>query len=115
MTMSNICECCGQPLRGRLRRVGKTYKAYADFVLAFNQARHACIRRHGDNWHLVPGASVWARIPAAWASVKVFGRVSHAPRDQRFPAAEFWPGGVLPIGPEYADTNTATIEIRRAA
>ena len=97
-----VCPCCGQSIKPAARKAGPSFKGYEDFVPAYNAARHAAIAAHGEAWYLVPGASTWARIPAKWAACKVYGRVSHAPRDRRLPAAQFWPSGALPIGPEYA-------------
>jgi hypothetical protein len=99
-----VCECCGQPLRKRAaRKAGTSFRGYDDFVPAYNAARHAAIAALGERWWLVPGASTWARIPSAWAACKVYGRISHAPRDRRLPAAHYWPAGVMPSGPEYAE------------
>ena len=97
-----VCACCGQPLKPAARKAGPSFRGYEDFVVAYNAARHAAIAALGERWYLVPGASQWARIPAKWAACKVYGRVSHAPRDRRLPAAQFWPAGALPVGPEYA-------------
>jgi hypothetical protein len=97
-----VCSCCGQPIKPATRKGAPSFRGYDDFVAAYNAARHAAIDALGERWYLVPGASQWARIPAKWAACKVFGRVSNAPRDQRLPAAQFWPSGTLPVGPEYA-------------
>jgi len=62
---------------------------------------------------------VLATLPAAWVSCKVFGRTSKSPRDVRLPAAQYWPGGLLPRGPVYgtdhARETDATIEATHAA
>jgi hypothetical protein len=99
-----VCECCGQPLRKAraARKPAASFRGYDDFVVAYNAARHAAIAELGQAWYLVPGASVWARVPNAWVACKVYGRTSTAPRDRRLPAAQFWPSGELPTGPEYA-------------
>ena len=97
-----VCPCCGQSIKPAARKAAASFKGYDDFVAAYNAARHAAIAAHGAGWYLVPGASQWARIPAKWAACKVYGRVSTAPRDRRLPAAQFWPAGTLPVGPEYA-------------
>jgi len=80
----------------------KTFKNYDDFSAANRAAKLAACEAHGLHWHLVPGASALARLPAAWVACKVFGRTSKSPRDVRLPAARFWPNGLLPVGPEYA-------------
>jgi hypothetical protein len=111
-----VCECCGQPIRKApaARKPAGSFKGYDDFVPAFNAARQAAIAELGERWYLVPGASQWARIPAPWAACKVYGRVSNAPRDRRLPAAQFWPSGTMPVGPEYAapDANTSAPAFR---
>jgi hypothetical protein len=93
-----------KPQRKAAERSHPHYRGYDDFVPAFNAARHAAIAAYGERWALNPDARVWARLPAAWVTVKLSqGRTSTAPRDQRLPAARFWPKGRLPIGPEYAE------------
>jgi len=107
-----VCECCGQPLRQRAaRKAGPSFRGYDDFVPAYNAARHAAIAALGQRWYMIPGASQWARIPSAWAACKVYGRVSHAPRDRRLPAAQFWPAGTLPAGPEYAAPDARGVPV----
>jgi hypothetical protein len=99
------------------------FTGYRDFVAAYNAARQAAITVFGPRWDLHPAAYVWARLPAAWACVRVAGkqvsltspgahaplsddgigwRWSKAPRDRKLPVARFWPSGELPIGPDYA-------------
>jgi hypothetical protein len=86
----------------------RTFRGYEDFVPVFNAARQAAIAEFGPNWHRYPQSYVWARLPVEWTRVRVAAagvqgsRWSTAPRDQRLPVARFWPGGELPIGPEYA-------------
>lgn len=108
-----VCECCGQPIRKApaARKPAASFRGYDDFVPAFNAARRAAIAALGERWYLVPGASQWARIPAPWAACKVFGRVSNAPRDRRLPAAQFWPSGAMPIGPEYAAPDARGVPV----
>jgi antirestriction protein ArdC len=77
-------------------------KDYDTFIAARRVACQAACDVHGLRWALAEGASVWARVPAAWVACRVFGRVSRSPRDQRMPAAQFWPAGRLPVGPQYA-------------
>lgn len=74
---------------------------YDSYVAARAEAVAACIADHGLSWKLAEGASVPCRLPAKWTACKVFGRVSRSPRDMRLPAAQYWPGGILPEGPEY--------------
>ena len=114
-TIVAVCPCCGQSIKPAARKGAPSFRGYDDFVVAYNAARHAAIDALGERWYLVPGASQWARIPAKWAACKVFGRTSNAPRDQRMPAAQFWPSGTLPIGPEYAaapDSRATVPEFR---
>jgi hypothetical protein len=88
--------------RNGVSDVKKSYKSYDDFSAASVAAKRAVAADVGMHWHLVPGASAMARLPAAWTACKVYGRVSKSPRDVRLPAAHYWPTGALPIGPEYA-------------
>lgn len=117
--MSNpalICVCCGQKITARAAKPArKSFVGYDDFVPAFNVARHAAAAALGHRWQFVPGASIWARLPAAWVRCTVYGRVSTAPRDHRMPAAQYWPGGTLPIGPEYAAPDVAPVQLAEAA
>lgn len=93
-----------------------SYKGHADFQAAHTLAKYAAAFELGLHWKLVPGASVRARLPAAWVTHKVGVmqsnsvngsgtkgraiRTCRTPRDVRLPAACFWENG-LPIGPEY--------------
>lgn len=88
-------------LKSRRAAARASFAGYDDFVAALTKARGRAGAALG-RWDLVPGASIWARIPVKWASCRVFGRTCKLPRDQKFPAAKYWPGGVLPVGPEYA-------------
>lgn len=89
------------------------YKGHADFQAAHTAAKYAACYELGPHWKLVRGASVRARLPAAWTrctigkSVGVNGkptgkaiRTAKSARDVRLPAECFWDGG-LPVGPEY--------------
>jgi hypothetical protein len=80
----------------------KAFRGYDDFMPAFAVAREAAIREHGPKWWANPDACRWARVPAAWVHWKGFSRSGTSPRDMHFPLGKFWPGGELPIGPEYA-------------
>ncbi len=82
---------------------GNTYRGRDDFTPALDAARLAAIEAFGRQWYLNPGMSVKARVPAAWASCKVHGRTSTCHRDMNFPTAQFWPGGALPVGRDYAE------------
>jgi len=65
-------------------------------------AAYAAVRReYGDAWRYHAPA-VWASLPTRLRSFKsARGVAVRYMRDHRFPAAQFWPGGVLPEGPEY--------------
>lgn len=98
--------------------MAKSFKNYDDFSAANVAAKRAVAADVGLHWHLVPGASAMARLPAAWTACKVFSRVSRSPRDVRLPAARYWPNGTLPIGPEYTAEYTwaaPAIEFAEAA
>lgn len=82
---------------------GQSYRTSDEFFSAFNAARAACRAVHGSEWYLSPAASLKARVPAAWVTLKGEMGTYRSPRDVNFPRAEFWPGGVLPNGPEYAE------------
>jgi len=97
-----FCECCGQPIRASRKPARPVFKGYDDFTPALVAAKNAAVAELGLHWHLLPGASVIATLPAAWVACKVFGRTSKAPRDTRLPAARFWQNGLLPVGPDYA-------------
>lgn len=54
---------------------------------------------HPDRWHLVPGASHWCEIPSGLRSYRGgAGNLIRLPDYLRVPAAQFWLGGVLPVG-----------------
>jgi hypothetical protein len=96
-----IAERAAQPLRITQR---KTYSGFDDFMPAFNAARALAREAHGDRWHLNPDARMCARLPASWVSCSLIsGKTVRSPRDVAFPVARFWPGEVLPNGPDYAD------------
>jgi hypothetical protein len=101
--MNRICECCGQAIKPARAKAPKapTFKGYDDWSAAHLAAKLAACAELGDHWAILPGASVIARVPAAWVACKVFARVSKSPRDVRMPAARFWPNGLLPRGPDY--------------
>jgi hypothetical protein len=69
---------------------------------AFRAAREAAIRDAGAYWWAKPNVSMWARVPPSWVAWKGFSRSGSSPRDLHFPLGKYWPGGELPIGPEYA-------------
>jgi hypothetical protein len=83
-------------------RPRRAYRGFDDFMPALATARAAAITEHGEKWWANPNASLWARVPAAWVAWKGFSRSGSSPRDMHFPIGKFWPGGVLPIGPDYA-------------
>lgn len=90
------------------------YRGYDDFQAAHTRAKWAACYELGEHWKRVAGASVRARLPAAWTACKVGVvpgvngktgakalRVARSPRDVSLPAACFWPDEMLPVGPEY--------------
>lgn len=90
------------------------YKGHSDFQAAHTRAKYAACYELGPHWKLVRGASVMARLPAAWVRCAVGQhpgvngsnptgkalRYCKTPRDVRLPADCYWPNG-LPEGPEY--------------
>lgn len=95
---------------------GSSFRTAEEFFPMFNAAREACQAAHGVDWYLEPSASLKARVPAAWVALRGEMGTWRSPRDVNFPRAEFWPGGVLPVGPEYAEHGpVARGEIRPAS
>src|SRR6202048_1429875 len=82
---------------------GNTFKGFDDFMPAYTAARLAAREAFGERWYLFPEATCYARLPVAWANCHIFGGVKRSPRDVHMPKARFWPGGVLPTGPDYAE------------
>jgi hypothetical protein len=89
---------------------------------AYTRAREAAARAVGVRWYLDPAVTVKARVPVAWVACKLSRSTSTSPRDINVPRAEFWPDGLLPLGPEYAEHgpidpagNVHTIAERRAS
>ena len=80
---------------------GQRFSGFADFQPAFLRAKEAAVRAHGDTWYLVPHACITARVPGKWCTTPIGKRVCASVRDLNMPAAEFWDGGKLPVGPVY--------------
>ena len=83
-------------------RPRRAFKGFDDFMPVFRAAREAAKAEHGEKWWANPNASLWARVPAAWVHWKGLSVSGTSPRDLHFPLGKYWPGGELPIGPEYA-------------
>ena len=83
-----------------IRPAVNTYRGYDDFMAARWIAAQAAGESLGSSWHLIPGASVWARVPAAWVRWQGTAVSGKSPRDMILPAARYWPGGTLPVGPD---------------
>lgn len=92
-------------LKPEVKRIGggSSFKDAYSFFVAFNAAREACRAVHGAAWYLDVSACLKARVPAAWVALRGEQGIWRSPRDVNFPRGEFWPGGVLPVGPEYAE------------
>ena len=85
------------------RRLGGGITSWDQWHPMWRAACQAAAGEHGPQWHLHP-ETCNGRIPTAWANIKLpIGTTKHGPRDVHIPAARFWPGGVLPVGPEYAE------------
>ena len=85
------------------RRLGGGITSWDQWDPMWRAACQAAAGEHGPQWHLHP-ETCNGRIPTAWANIKLpIGTTKHGPRDVHIPAARFWPGGVLPVGPEYAE------------
>ena len=80
-----------------------SFKGYDDFMPAFAAAREAARAAFGPKWVFNPDACCGARVPKGWVSWRTSAASGSSPRDlTHFPLGHFWPGGVLPVGPEYA-------------
>lgn len=85
------------------RRLGGGITSWDQWDPMWRAAAQAAAGEHGPQWHLHP-ETLNGRISTAWANIKLpIGTTKHGPRDVHIPAARFWPGGVLPVGPEYAE------------
>lgn len=78
------------------------FRGFDDFMPVLSAARAGAMREHGSKWWANPEASIMARVPASWVAWKGSARSGSSPRDLHFPLGRFWPGGELPIGPDYA-------------
>ena len=87
------------PTRAKRAR-STTYTGYDDFQADWGRAK-ALAFATDQRWSVRPESFVYARIPAKWTRVRVFGRVITGPRDVKLPVGEYWPSGALPVGPEY--------------
>jgi hypothetical protein len=96
-------EVARRPAKPKLLGQRRTFAGYDDFMPAFYAAREAVACRAGRQWYLNPDVAMKARVPAAWVACRVSRGTINGPRDVNFPRAEFWPEGVLPVGPEYAE------------
>lgn len=79
-----------------------SYRGFDDFMPAFAAARALVIAECGVRWYLNPDVCRGARVPPAWVRWKGLSVSGTSPRDLHFPVGRFWPGGQLPVGPEYA-------------
>jgi hypothetical protein len=74
-----------------------SFTAYADFMPAFTAARQAVVAVFGSRWDLHPQAYVWARLPAAWAQVRVAGKATPHRLPARFDPPLDVPWSRLPV------------------
>jgi hypothetical protein len=79
-----------------------TFSGWDDFAPAWGFACALAQERFGRQWYLNPMACRKARVPLAWVSCRLSLRSSVSPRDMNMPNAQFWEGGRLPVGPDYA-------------
>lgn len=102
-------------LKPEVKRIGggQSYRTAEAFFADFNAAREACRKVHGESWYLSPRASLKARVPGVWTALKGEQGIWRSPRDVNCPRAEFWPGGVLPTGPEYAERGPLAPKVNR--
>jgi hypothetical protein len=92
------------------KAAGNTFRGFDDFMPAFTAARMLAMADHGIRWWLAPG-TLKARLPAAWVRWQGLAVSGKSPRDVNMPSARYWPGGVLPVGPEYAAPAVLSGEI----
>lgn len=83
-------------------RARLTFRGFDDFMPVFRWAREAVIAEHGEKWWWNPDVCRKARVPAAWVTWKGSASGGRSYRDLNFPLGRYWPGGELPIGPNYA-------------
>jgi hypothetical protein len=77
------------------------------FAKMISDAKGRCMDRHGPRYYLNQAAGCWGRLDKTLASYRSErGTPIKMPRDTFIPAAEFWPGGVLPAGIELATYQT---------
>jgi hypothetical protein len=96
-----------------IRQPGNTYRGFDDFMPAFTAARRRAAMACRDmlgRWWLEPDC-LKARLPAAWVRWQGRSVSGKSPRDVNFPAARYWPGGTLPVGPDYAAPAVLSGEI----
>lgn len=84
------------------RRPVNGFRNFTDFMPAFRAARARAIAAQGPRWWMSADHAIWARVPAAWVTWKGKASSGMSPRDLHFPMAQYWPGGALPFGPDYA-------------
>jgi antirestriction protein ArdC len=92
------------PVAPRARKAaprGAAALSGAEFWDHAASATAAARAEHGAGWRATaPG--VWASLPVRLRSFKsARGVAIRYRRDHHMPAAQYWPGGVLPIGPDY--------------
>lgn len=77
----------------------------AEFWTLHTSAVDRIIAVHGARWKLTaPQETAETRLPAKLCSYvgPLGGKITWR-RDQRIPGAQYWPGGILPVGVELAD------------
>jgi hypothetical protein len=85
------------------RLSGSAFRCWDDFHPAWRAAVTRAREELGPRWDL-DLSTLNARVPGAWVRIKLStGATIAGPRDIHIPAPRFWPGGVLPCGPEYAE------------
>jgi hypothetical protein len=93
-----------------IRQPGNSFRGFDDFMPAFTAARMLAIADHGARWYLSADC-LKARLPAAWVRWVGLSVSGKSPRDVNMPSARYWPGGVLPAGPDYAAPAVLSGEI----
>jgi len=83
-------------------RARLTFRGFDDFMPVFRLARELAIAEHGEFWWRDSNVSRKARVPSAWVTWKGRASSGSSYRDLNMPVGRYWPGGELPIGPNYA-------------
>jgi hypothetical protein len=86
----------------------RSFRGYDDFSPVFTAAKFAAIAVGGPQWWADSALCRKARLPVAWVKWKGACSSGTCYRDVNMPVGRFWPGGEMPMGPEYAAPAAAS-------